>query len=138
MLKKNLLIILVIAVTYGIVCICLFWLIHWEGSHLIHVILVFLWIPWIQYVSSRTSFYFTEVLNLSRNFSNSMNSMNFPSILSKDYLKAFYHTGDIQTLCNSSTFMNLWICQLEWCNSLDSLNLWVMMDNSYCLRRRYS
>ena len=140
MLKKKIFIILVIAVTYGIVCICLFWLIHWEESHWIYVILVFLWIPWIQYVSSRKCFSITEFLDLSCNFSNYMNYMNFPIILSNAYLKAIYQTGDIQTLCNSSNFMNFMNSSVRmnserrawcnFCNSLDSLNLWVMMDKS--------
>ena len=143
MVKKKIFIILVIAVTYGILCICLLRLIHWEASHVIILI------PWIQYLSSRKCFSFTEVLNLFHNFSNSMNSMNFPIILSKDYLKLFIiHTGDIQTLCNSSNFMNFMNMSVRmnseirsWCNScnsLDYLNFWVIMDKSYWLRRRYS
>ena len=151
MVKKKIFIILVIAVTYGILCICLLRLIHWEASHLILVILLILLIPlipWIQYLSSRKCFSFTEVLNLFHNFSNSMNSMNFPIILSKDYLKAIYHTGDIQTLCNSSNFMNFMNSSVRmnserraWCNScncLNSLNLWVMIVEGYCWRRGHS
>ena len=142
MVKKKIFIILVIAVTYGILCICLFRLIHWEASHVI------LLIPWIQYLSSRKCFSFTEVLNLFHNFSNSMNSMNFAIILSKDYLKAIYHTGDIQTLCNSRNSMNFMNLSVRmnserraWCNScncLNSLNLWVMIVKGYCLRRGHS